>query len=117
MLNDRIVVRTLSMQRLLSRHTGVELKNHLLSTLTKFGIETKQIFAITTDNGSNMLKAISLMNEQQSIESMQRADDVLQPTDSHSSTITDEDASHTESAAVISAVDSEKFTNEMQSTA
>lgn len=63
MLNDDIVVRTLAMDFITSRHTGAEIKKRLLAVLDKYGIQTNQIFAMTTDNGSNMTKTIELINE------------------------------------------------------
>lgn len=77
MLRENIVVRTLAMDHVTSKHTGIEIKERLLAVLEKYGIQTDQIFAITTDNGSNMIKTIELMSERQPTESNHRIENVL----------------------------------------
>lgn len=65
MWKEEIVVRTLAMDHIASKHKGSEIKNRLLGVLQKYGITIEQIFAVTTDNGSNMIKTIELINKQQ----------------------------------------------------
>lgn len=77
MLKEKNVVRTLAMDHVTSKHTGIAIRDRLLAVLEKFEIQTDQIFAITTDNGSNMIKTIELMNERQPTESNHRIESVL----------------------------------------
>lgn len=44
-------------------YLGIYLKDIILKTLNKYGIQSKQIYTITSDNGANMVKAISLVEE------------------------------------------------------
>lgn len=53
-----IVLRTLDMIQLEQKHTGEYLVSVLINILTSYDIKLEQIYTITTDNGSNMLKAI-----------------------------------------------------------
>lgn len=46
------------------RHTGKNFKNVALSCLTKYEIYPKDIFAISSDNGSNLLKASELLKSE-----------------------------------------------------
>lgn len=77
MLNQKIVVLTLAMDHITSKHTGIEIKERLLAVLKKYEIQANQIFAITTDNGSNMIKTIELISELQPTESNHRIENVL----------------------------------------
>ena len=56
--NDELIIKTLAMKDLTERHTGNYTLNVLKEILNKFSIEEKMIFSITTDNGSNMIKAV-----------------------------------------------------------
>lgn len=60
---DKIVLRTLAVAELFERHTGQYLKDTIIAILQKYNISTEQIYTCTTDNGRNMLKCISLINE------------------------------------------------------
>lgn len=91
MLNGKIVIRTLSMDRLTSRNTGIALKNRVLSVLEKYDIGIDRIIAITTDNGSNMIKATELMNDLNPSESSEKIVNVLQLLDDTLGTIVDDD--------------------------
>lgn len=53
----------LATKRILVKHTGKNLKKIILSVLAKFGLKQENIYTITTDNGSNMIKDIDLMSE------------------------------------------------------
>lgn len=77
-MDDGIVIRTLAMDHVTSRHTSVALVERVLAVLEKYGIEIQQVFAITTDNGSNMLKTTDLINELQPTESERRYENVLE---------------------------------------
>lgn len=50
------------MLQLISSHTGEYLKEKMLECLELFGIRTCQVLSITTDNGSNVKKAVELMD-------------------------------------------------------
>lgn len=78
MLDDVIVIRTLGMDHITSRHTSDVLTDRVLAVLEKYGIELHQIFAITTDNGSNMVKTTELMNELHPVEAERRIESVLE---------------------------------------
>lgn len=81
MIDDVIAIRTLGMDHITSRHTSDVLTDRVLAVLEKYGIELHQIFAITTDNGSNMLKTTELMNEMHPVEAERRIESVLEMLD------------------------------------
>lgn len=61
----QIVVYTLCMKEITERYTGENLKD-ILSELANFGIRVEDIhtvYSITSDSGSNMVKAIKLLDE------------------------------------------------------
>lgn len=60
--NGRIILRNIGLIELHQSHTSEYLKEKLLFILTKFRIDTNQIYSITTDNGANMIKMGRLMN-------------------------------------------------------
>uniref|UniRef100_A0A1I8Q3X3 DUF659 domain-containing protein n=1 Tax=Stomoxys calcitrans TaxID=35570 RepID=A0A1I8Q3X3_STOCA len=49
------------MRELKERHTGDYIKSVTLSVLEEYEIKPELIYSVTTDNGSNMLKAVQLM--------------------------------------------------------
>lgn len=61
--NGQLVLRTLAVKELFDRHTGAYLKTVITDILKSFGTSTNQIYTCTTDSGTNMIKAISLLNE------------------------------------------------------
>lgn len=91
LLNDDIVVRTLAMDHIKTSHSGEELKKRLLAVLEKYGIQIQQVYAITTDNGSNMLKTTELMNDMLPAESGGRIENVLQMLNEGMAGIEDQD--------------------------
>lgn len=91
MLNDKIMIRTLAMDRLTSRNTAIALKDRVLSVLKKYDIAIDQIIAITTDNGSNMIKATELINDLNPTESSEKITNVLQLLDDTLATIVDDE--------------------------
>lgn len=62
MHGGEICVRTISMHVLKASHTGAHIRDLLKNILADYGIRLAQIVSITTDNGSNMLKAIALLD-------------------------------------------------------
>lgn len=61
--NGEICVRTIAMERILSRHTSANLKNLTLNVLDKYEITPHDVMSITTDNGSNMIAMSKEINE------------------------------------------------------
>ena len=61
--NKKIVLRSLAVRELFDKHTGENLKNLILDVLNLFDIHLKQIYTCTTDNGTNMVKAVNLCKE------------------------------------------------------
>lgn len=57
----KILVYTLSATEVNVRHTGINLKRLILQELEKYGVNSKQIYSITSDNGSNFVKAVELI--------------------------------------------------------
>ncbi|XP_062541736.1 uncharacterized protein LOC134209737 [Armigeres subalbatus] len=53
--------RTLAVAELAERHTGAYLKDEVFRILDHLGIRPQQIYSISIDNGSNMVKMASLM--------------------------------------------------------
>jgi hypothetical protein len=61
-----IHVRTLGVIELTQSHTGEYLKSKLRTLLEEnYGFSTVQVYSVTTDNGANMVKAVSLMEHDQ----------------------------------------------------
>lgn len=61
--NDEVQSRTLGIIKLSERHTGANIANSMETMLLKFDASFKQVYAITTDNGSNMIKTTRIINE------------------------------------------------------
>lgn len=78
MVNNKPVVRTLAMDRVNDRHTAKNLFDHVLSVLRKFDISVSQIFSITTDNGSNMLKTTEFINDLQKDETNNKIGNMIE---------------------------------------
>ena len=64
-LNDEgdLITRHLSCREMIDRHTAENLADHIKELLSEFSITLNQVFAITTDNASNMIKMNSLINK------------------------------------------------------
>lgn len=58
---DKLVQRTLTMKRLLSDTKGVTLAVELKKMLESYGVDVKQIYTLTSDNGSNVVKCTKIM--------------------------------------------------------
>lgn len=63
MLDSKIVTRSIGMTNLASKHSGKHLADVIRERLALIGVETSQVIAITTDNGSNMTAMIGRLNE------------------------------------------------------
>lgn len=61
--DSKVVVRTLKMINLTRRHTGKNLASEVKQILEQFGISLRQIYSITTDNGSNVLLSAEILND------------------------------------------------------
>lgn len=61
--DSKIIIRMIGMIELHDYHTGVYLAKLLHDLLKDFGIEKWQVLAITTDNGSNMIKMVADYND------------------------------------------------------
>lgn len=61
--NRKIVVQTLAMKELYERHTAQYIKLQIQDVLARYELGVNQVYSLTTDNGSNMLKAASLLND------------------------------------------------------
>lgn len=77
MIEDNIVIRTLAMEHCVTRNTSEILRDRLLTVLDQYGIGIQQVFSITTDNGSNMVKTTELINDLQPTECNERLENVL----------------------------------------
>lgn len=63
MNGSKLKIRSLGMIELTKKHTSENLKEELLVILNQFSIPMQNIYACTTDNGANMLKAIQLLKQ------------------------------------------------------
>ena len=61
-LKGKLEVHTLTVLELLEKHTGEVLKSCVEDVLTEYGVDLEQIYANTTDNGTNMIKCGKLMD-------------------------------------------------------
>lgn len=61
-IENKLEYFTLAMIELKNKHTVENLKNEILNVLKNFNIKKQQIYAITTDNGRNMVKAVELLS-------------------------------------------------------
>lgn len=57
-LNGKLVFRSIGMVELKESHTGVYLSGVIVKQLEAFGIKSRQIISVTTDNGENVLKTV-----------------------------------------------------------
>lgn len=62
-LNDCIAIRTIGMHTMRISHTAKEILTIIRKKLKDFDIDTKQIIAFTTDNGSNLVKTARIFDE------------------------------------------------------
>ncbi|XP_018574395.1 uncharacterized protein LOC108913338 [Anoplophora glabripennis] len=59
--NGCIVLRTLALKEINNKHTGDNLKRIIMDVCNSFEISADQIYTITTDNGTNLLKAVKVI--------------------------------------------------------
>jgi len=59
----KIEIFTLGVKEIWKHHTGENLKELILSCFKSFGIFPRHLYSITSDNGSNMIKMIQLIDE------------------------------------------------------
>ncbi|XP_046389430.1 uncharacterized protein LOC124158293 [Ischnura elegans] len=62
-MEGKIILRNLCVKQLYCAHTAENLKTEIKNVLHTYGISLKQIYSITTDNASNMIKTVSLLRE------------------------------------------------------
>jgi len=53
----------LALEEIVTQHTGENLKKLILSSLERYGIFPKHLYSVTSDNGTNMLKMMELLND------------------------------------------------------
>jgi hypothetical protein len=58
-----MILCTLGVKEILVRHTGVNLKQLVMDIARLYGLDRNQVYSVTTDNGSNMVKTVQLMND------------------------------------------------------
>lgn len=63
-LNGRVIIRSIGMLLLTTSHTAELIKTEILNCLKVFDVAPNQVISITTDNGSNMLLAVKLINNE-----------------------------------------------------
>ncbi|KAG0437735.1 hypothetical protein HPB47_017308, partial [Ixodes persulcatus] len=64
--DGKIVLRTFAIKELKEGHTASYLQSILLEVLAAYNVELCQLYSITTDNGTNLVKSVkSLMEDQQ----------------------------------------------------
>lgn len=61
--NDTVIVRSLGIIHITKRHNGENIADMVNDNLNSFDASLAQIFAITTDNGSNMIRTTRMINE------------------------------------------------------
>ncbi len=59
----KIVQNPLGMIEVYGRHTGKHIKELILECISSYRTSTNQIYSLTTDNGSNMIKSVQLFLE------------------------------------------------------
>lgn len=64
-MEAKIVMRTLAVYELAVAHTAETIRDEIIRVLKEFEVPITQVYAITTDNGANYLKAARLINEVQ----------------------------------------------------
>lgn len=63
-IDGRVIIRSIGMLELTASHTGKYIKDEIVTCLKVFDISPDQVISITTDNGSNMLAAVMLFNNE-----------------------------------------------------
>ena len=60
-----VVLRTLAVRDLTERHTPEYISTVVMDVLRQYNISLQQVYSVTTDNGANILKAVTLMTDLQ----------------------------------------------------
>ncbi|XP_055308426.1 zinc finger BED domain-containing protein 4-like [Sitodiplosis mosellana] len=60
--NGKICIRTIGLRVLKASHTAVYIKDILIQILQEYGIRLAQVVSVTSDNGKNMVKAITILD-------------------------------------------------------
>lgn len=63
--NSELCLRTLAVKEMRFSHTALYVKDLMLEILEDYGVSILQVYAITSDNGANVIKFPTLMNELQ----------------------------------------------------
>ncbi|KAK5866652.1 hypothetical protein PBY51_020825 [Eleginops maclovinus] len=58
-----VVLRTLAVRDLTERHTSEYISSVVMDVLRQYNISLQQVYSVTSDNGANMLKAVSLLSD------------------------------------------------------
>lgn len=59
------MLRTLAIRVLTERHTAEYISSVVNDVLHEYNVELRQVYSVTSDNGANMLKALSLLSDMQ----------------------------------------------------
>lgn len=63
-VHGKIILRTLGMVRMKHPHTGLYISELIIKKLAEYGISVEQIYTVTSDNASNMTKAVFDLNSE-----------------------------------------------------
>ena len=69
-------LQTLAVKEMLTRHTGKNIRHEIIEILDMYEIKVENIITLTTDTGSNMLKAAELIQESQEDVAQELIDEV-----------------------------------------
>ena len=58
-----VVLRTLAVRDLTERHTSEYISTVVMDVLRQYNISLQQVYSVTSDNGANMLKAVTLLSD------------------------------------------------------
>ena len=61
--NKKLDIYTLGIIELNKKHTAENIKEEIERILSEFSINKRQVYAVTTDNGRNMLKAVDRLSD------------------------------------------------------
>ena len=75
--NGKIILRTLEMREVDDRLTGNYIKNVIIDVIQSYNLEVNQIYSVTSDNGSNMLKAAELLRSEFDVLEFEEQDEDL----------------------------------------
>lgn len=64
MRNGIVMIRSIGMIQLTHSHTGANVRDEILACLNAFEIKPSQVVSVTSDNASNMLAMVKLLNKE-----------------------------------------------------